>query len=86
MPCRNPPELLDPAKEALDQVAVFVLLRVKFPLLFAVVFQGDNRPRPSFFKLGQQVVGIVGLVGQHRALAHRSNANGRAAPAPQGRH
>lgn len=66
MPCRNPPELLDPAKEALDQVTVLVLFRIKFPLLLAVAFQGDDCLCPGFFKLGQQAVGIVSLVRQHR--------------------
>lgn len=66
MPCRHPPELLDPAKAAFDQITVLVMALVKFPLLPAVAFQGDDRLGFAFLDLFQHGIRIVGLVGQYR--------------------
>ena len=62
--CRNAPEVLQPAKAALDDIAAFVGGLVVADFLFAVGFAWDARLDAALLEEGADCIGIVAFVGE----------------------
>jgi hypothetical protein len=60
----DPPEILEPAETALDDVAVFISLLVVADFLFAVGFAGDDGLDAALLEESPDRIGIVALVGE----------------------
>jgi hypothetical protein len=64
--CRDAAELLEFGKEALDHIAVTVLVLVECALIFSICFRRDNCLRVFAVDIREQCIGIVSFVGQDR--------------------
>ena len=62
--CRNAPEVLQPAKAALDDIAAFVGFLIMADFLFAVGFAWDDRLDAALLEKGADCIGIVAFVGE----------------------
>ena len=58
------PEILEPAKAALDDVAVFISLLVVADFLFTVGFAWDDGLDAALFEVSPDRIGIIAFVGE----------------------
>ena len=62
---RNPAELLEPCEEALDNVAVAVLVAIEVALGGSISFRRDHCLCLFAGDVPDQRIGVIGFIGQH---------------------
>ena len=69
------PEVLEPAKAALDDISAFVSALVEAMDDNAVGFVGDDRLGAATYDLAAKVVAVIPFVGEERAHGRRERQN-----------